>query len=380
MMSARPCVDGDRTDRRGGWARLVRDVCPAVAARRSGRARALPALRRQARVAPPPLHPVHVGARHRRGDLLHPSKYFAGAQYDHARVHRFRHHHGRGGAPLPHRMVAPGAHRAGRQRDGPAREADRAQLSPDQRAARLDPEQPRTDPTLSPGRDHRALVDAGRVRRHVHRRAHPTATADVGRAGSGSVVLRGGGRADDDRRRVLRSPPHLGFRRNKEIRWLRTLIVEDAKFWVVEPRITLIGVSGLGNLPSGNYIGFEVGKSTKKERRFTALEVAPVITSGQSGRQFVLKAADLGSLGVGSPIYYRRLQAGQVIAYDLTSDGKAVDLKVFVNAPYDRYVNPGTPFWNASGLDVSVGAGGAEVRTESLVAMIAGGIAFDTPA
>jgi paraquat-inducible protein B len=157
------------------------------------------------------------------------------------------------------------------------------------------------------------------------------------------------------------------------------LIVEDAKFWVVEPRITLSGVSGLGTLLSGNYIGFEVGKSTRKERRFTALEVAPVITSGQPGRQFVLKAADLGSLGVGSPIYYRRLQAGQVIAYDLTSDGKAVDLKVFVNAPYDRYVNPGTRFWNASGLDVSVGAGGVEVRTESLVALIAGGIAFDTP-
>jgi paraquat-inducible protein B len=157
------------------------------------------------------------------------------------------------------------------------------------------------------------------------------------------------------------------------------LIVEDAKFWVVQPRVTLSGVSGLGTLLSGNYIGFEVGKSTKKERRFSALEVAPVITSGQPGRQFVLKAADLGSLGVGSPIYYRRLQAGQVIAYDLTSDGKAVDLKVFVNAPYDRYVNPGTRFWNASGLDVSVGAGGVEVRTESLVAMIAGGIAFDTP-
>ena len=157
------------------------------------------------------------------------------------------------------------------------------------------------------------------------------------------------------------------------------LIVEDAKFWIVEPRVTLSGISGLGTLLSGNYIGFEVGKSKKKERKFTALAVAPVITSGQVGRQFVLKAADLGSLGVGSPIYYRRLQAGQVIAYDLTSDGKAVDLKIFVNAPYDRYVNPGTRFWNASGLDVSLGSGGVEVRTESLVALLAGGVAFDTP-
>ena len=157
------------------------------------------------------------------------------------------------------------------------------------------------------------------------------------------------------------------------------LMVEDAKFWIVQPRVTLSGVSGLGTLLSGNYIGFEAGKSDKKQRNFTALETAPIITGGQPGRQFVLKASDLGSLGIGSPIYYRRLQVGQVIAYDLSSDGKAMDIKIFVNAPYAKYVNPGTRFWNASGIDVSVGAGGVEVRTQSLVSVLAGGVAFDTP-
>jgi paraquat-inducible protein B len=157
------------------------------------------------------------------------------------------------------------------------------------------------------------------------------------------------------------------------------LMVEDAKFWVVEPRVTLSGVSGLGTLLSGNYIGFEIGKSEKPQRKFTGIEVPPIITSGQPGRQFVLNAENLGSLGIGSPIYYRRLEVGQVIAYDLVGDGRGLEIKVFVNAPYDRYVNPGTRFWNASGLDVSVGAGGLEVRTQSLVALIAGGLAFDTP-
>ena len=157
------------------------------------------------------------------------------------------------------------------------------------------------------------------------------------------------------------------------------LMVADAKFWVVEPRVTLSGVSGLGTLLSGNFIGFEVGKSDKQQRRFTGLEVPPIITSGQPGRQFVLKAKDLGSLGIGSPIYYRRLQVGQVIAYDLSSDGAAMDIKIFVNAPYDKFVNPSTRFWNASGINVSVGAGGVDVRTQSLVAVLAGGLAFDTP-
>jgi paraquat-inducible protein B len=157
------------------------------------------------------------------------------------------------------------------------------------------------------------------------------------------------------------------------------LMVEDAKFWVVEPRVTLSGVSGLGTLLSGNYIGFEAGKSDKQQKKFTGLEVPPPLTSGQPGRQFVLKAEDLGSLGIGSPIYYRRLQVGQVITYELAKDGKGVELKIFVNAPYHQFVNPGARFWNASGIDISMGAGGVDVRTQSLVALIAGGVAFDTP-
>jgi paraquat-inducible protein B len=157
------------------------------------------------------------------------------------------------------------------------------------------------------------------------------------------------------------------------------LMVEDAKFWVVEPRVTLSGISGLGTLLSGNYIGLEVGKSDKKQNKFAGLDVPPIITRDQAGRQFVLKAQDLGSLAVGSPIYYRRLLAGQVVGYELAEDGKGVNLKIFVNSPYDRYVNVGTRFWNASGLDVSVGTGGVDVRMESLAALIAGGLTFDTP-
>ena len=156
------------------------------------------------------------------------------------------------------------------------------------------------------------------------------------------------------------------------------LMVEDAKFWVVEPRVTLSGISGLGTLLSGNYIGFQPGKSDKKQTKFKGLEVAPVITD-QPGRRFILKASTLGSLGIGSPIYYRQLQAGQVAAYALSADGKGIDITVFISTPYEKFVTPETRFWNASGIDVSVGASGVNVRTEGLVALLAGGLAFDVP-
>jgi paraquat-inducible protein B len=156
------------------------------------------------------------------------------------------------------------------------------------------------------------------------------------------------------------------------------LMVDDASFWIVQPTVSLSGISGLGTLLSGNYIGFRPGKSTQSQTTFTALDVAPVITD-ERGSTFALKASDLGSLDIGSPIYYRRLPVGQVIAYELAPDGNSVEIKVFVKAPYDTYVYPETRFWSASGIDVSVGADGVNVRTESLVALLIGGLAFDIP-
>jgi paraquat-inducible protein B len=156
------------------------------------------------------------------------------------------------------------------------------------------------------------------------------------------------------------------------------LFVEDARFWIVEPRITLSGVTGLGTLISGNFIGLQPGQSTKEERAFVGLDSPPPITD-QPGKRFVLTAPDLGSLGTGAPLYFRRLRAGEVLSYALAVGGSGIDVTVFVNAPYDQYVTPETRFWDASGIDVSLNAEGLAVRTQSLVSILAGGIAFDIP-
>src|SRR5262245_33592236 len=133
------------------------------------------------------------------------------------------------------------------------------------------------------------------------------------------------------------------------------LMVQDAQFWVVEPRISLSGVSGLSTLLSGNYIGFQAGKSTESQSLFFALEEPPIITD-QPGRKFVLKADTLGSLSVGTPIYYRRLNVGQVAGYTLAPDGRSVNITIFVNAPYDKYVLTETRFWNVSGVNITADA------------------------
>ena len=156
------------------------------------------------------------------------------------------------------------------------------------------------------------------------------------------------------------------------------LMVDDAQFWVVRPTISLSGISGLNTLLSGNYIGFQAGTSDVERTEFIGLDKAPFV-AGQLGREFTLKADDLGSLAAGSPLYYRRLPVGQVIGFDLTPDGKSVEIQTFVNAPYDKFVSLGTRFWRVSGFDVTFDANGLDVRTESLAALLVGGISFDAP-
>ena len=157
-------------------------------------------------------------------------------------------------------------------------------------------------------------------------------------------------------------------------------LLEDTKFWVVRPRISGANVTGLGTLISGAYIGMEIGSSKESRSDFVALETQPVITGEAPGRFFILKTSDLGSLDTGTPIYFRRLQVGQVASYALDKDGKALTVKVFVHAPYDQYVNPDTRFWHASGIDLSLTAAGLSLQTQSVLSILIGGIAFETAA
>src|SRR5262245_7556923 len=157
------------------------------------------------------------------------------------------------------------------------------------------------------------------------------------------------------------------------------LLVKDTKFWVVRPRISGLNITGLGTLISGDYVATQLGQSKESERSFVALE-SPPLTGDVPGRLFTLRTPELGSLSQGSPIYYRRLQAGQVVSYELDQSGKSLNVQIFVQSPYDQFVTPNTRFWQASGIEMSLSASGLKVQTESLLSILVGGVAFETPA
>jgi paraquat-inducible protein B len=157
------------------------------------------------------------------------------------------------------------------------------------------------------------------------------------------------------------------------------IAVSDTRFWVVRPRIGLGGVSGIDTLLSGSFIGVDVGDSKDEQTDFVGLETPPSVTHDAQGKSFILHAGDLGSLDIGSPVYFRRIQVGRVASYKLNDDGKGVTMQIFVESPYDKFVTTNSRFWNASGVDVSLGADGLKLNTQSLATVLAGGVAFQDP-
>ena len=158
-----------------------------------------------------------------------------------------------------------------------------------------------------------------------------------------------------------------------------TWLKDKTRFWVVEPRIAGGRVSGLTTLLSGAYIGVDPVREGERTREFVGLDEPPIVTAEVPGRFFQLRSTGAGAISLGSPVFFRRIEVGRVVSSELDPSDDFVTTKIFVDAPFDQRVHANTRFWNASGIDVSVGASGVKIDTESVVAILIGGIAFDTP-
>lgn len=154
-------------------------------------------------------------------------------------------------------------------------------------------------------------------------------------------------------------------------------LTDKTRFWVVRARISSGTVSGLGTLLGGAYIAIDPREDGESAREFVGLEDPPVIATDEPGRHFKLKAKKLGSLQQGTVVYYRQIQVGKVDSYALAENGQDVDINLFISKPYDQYVRKNTRFWDASGIDVTLGAEGLKINTESVLSIMSGGLAFD---
>ena len=166
------------------------------------------------------------------------------------------------------------------------------------------------------------------------------------------------------------------------IRDAEPLLTDKTIFWVVKPELFAGSLTGLETLLSGSYIGMRPvaeKERGKPQRHFVGQADPPVLQAWAKGTTFKLDSKRLGSIGLGAPVFFRDIEVGTVLGWDLGDLAERVTIHAFVRAPFDQYVREDSMFWNASGVSVKLSGDGVSVRMESLRALLLGGIAFESP-
>jgi len=157
-------------------------------------------------------------------------------------------------------------------------------------------------------------------------------------------------------------------------------LTSHARFWVVRPRFNVSDVSGIETILSGMYITVDPGqRGGRYQDSFTGLEEPPGVRSDQPGSTYTLTADRVGSFSSGSPVFYRDVQVGEVLGYDMGDGLGPVKISIFVKAPFDKLVRPDSRFWNTSGVSLGFNGGVLQFQVQSIQAVVAGGIAFSVP-
>lgn len=158
----------------------------------------------------------------------------------------------------------------------------------------------------------------------------------------------------------------------------KTIAAKGSQFWVVKPRFSLEGVSGISTLVSGQYIEVRPGQG-EPAFSFTGLEKPPLGDLNGTGLHILLKADHLGSLSEGAPVYFKKIKVGEIHGHELSPNDEQVFIHAYIYEKYVHLVKETTRFWNVSGFNVSAGLSGVKINTHSLSALIDGGVAFETP-
>jgi paraquat-inducible protein B len=157
------------------------------------------------------------------------------------------------------------------------------------------------------------------------------------------------------------------------------LLGVDAQFWIVSPKVSISGVSGLSTLISGPYIELSAATEIKNVREFVALENPPVTPPGTPGLHLTLNSNDEFAFKEGDPIIYKGLKVGEFEDIYFHLDERIVYYNAFIEAPYHRLITTNTKFWNVSGVRFELSAAGVNIETASVETLLTNGVTFGIP-
>lgn len=155
--------------------------------------------------------------------------------------------------------------------------------------------------------------------------------------------------------------------------YTNTIAVAGSYFWLPKAQVGLSGVKNIQNLLAQS-INVLPGNG-KATYAFELNHRQPAI----NGITFTLQSESRGSITVGTPVLYREIEVGQVTNVQLGEFADRIISTIAIEPQYAYLVRQNSVFWNTSGVDVSIGITGANVRAGTIDSIVRGGITFATP-
>lgn len=154
-------------------------------------------------------------------------------------------------------------------------------------------------------------------------------------------------------------------------------------FTIIQPMISLQGITGLETIITGIVIECTPGPGAELRTQFTGTVPEKkediLMAQSSSGRRFKLLSPGTG-VSVGAPVLYRDVQIGAVLDKKLASGAQAVELTVGVRDEYARLVRDNSVFWEERGLRGSIGFINIRIQTATPLPIGGGGaVALATP-
>ncbi len=158
----------------------------------------------------------------------------------------------------------------------------------------------------------------------------------------------------------------------------RHILKADTQFYLVKPNLSISGASDTDALFGGAYITFNLGQGEAKNQ-FTLYSQPPVKLASSPGLQLSLTTEHASVATPGSAISYRGITIGQVDNVSLNKIDDEIKVNITIDEEHRDLLQSTSRFYNAGGVTISGGLSDFVVKTESVDAILRGGISFYNP-
>jgi len=158
----------------------------------------------------------------------------------------------------------------------------------------------------------------------------------------------------------------------------RHILKADTQFYLVKPSLSLSGASDTEALFGGSYITFNLGQGVV-QNQFKLFNKPPVKLASAPGLQLTLTTEHASAATPGSAVSYRGIVVGQVDNVSLNKTDDNIKVSITIDEAHKNLLKSSTRFYNAGGISISGGLSDFVVKTESLDAILRGGISFYNP-